>query len=319
MQSSVAIFPTPIAAWSRRVALFSLQLILLGFFLHRFVSLPTPITMNLFGAAMAGAVVAILLAFVAFTIIWRLGRSGAWSATGGLVFGLLMLAWPAAYLPFYLSLPEINDVTTDAAVPPRFVTIANQRPKGANSVAYAAAKMQLQAEHYPDIKPIIIPRPTTETFEMVGDIVRRLKWKVEAEQPPQGRGKPGYIEAVERTFVLGFYDDIVIRIDGDARESRVDVRSASRYGKHDLGRNAQRVRRLFTEIRTQLESGISGDRPRRKRRTPDAAVPKREKGAPQAASARSKSKGAAQQGAQRGQQPKGKQPSKAESRARDKQ
>lgn len=313
MTSSAAIFPTPVAAWSRRVALFSVQLTIFGLLLHRFLSLSTPIAINLFATAMGGAAIAILLALVAFVIIWRLGRTGAWSAAGGLFIGLLLLAWPAAYLPFYLSLPQIADVTTDAAVPPRFVAIAGLRPKDANTVAYAGASLaQVQAEHYPDIKPVIIPRPANETFEMVGEIVRRLKWQISTEQPPQGRGRPGYIEATERTLILGFYDDVVIRIDGDARESRVDVRSASRYGRHDLGRNAQRVRRLFSEIRHQLESGMAGT-PRRKRRPPAAAVPKREKGAPQATAVQSKSKGAAQSGAQRGPQPKAKQPSKGES------
>lgn len=320
MNAAVTIFPTPFAAWSRRVALFSVQLVLLGIFLHRFLSLSTPVALNLFATAMAGAVLAIVLALVAYVIIWRLGRSGAWSATAGVLFGLLLLVWPAAYIPFYVQYPKINDITTDAAAPPRFTVLAQVRAKGANDPNYAGATVaQIQAQHYPDVRPIIIPRAANETFEMVGDIVRRLKWKVEAEQPPQAKGRPGYIEAVERTLILGFYDDIVIRIDGDQRETRIDMRSASRYGQHDLGRNAQRVRRLFTEIKTQLESGLSGDRPRRKRRTPEAAVPKRGKGEPQAAAAQSKSKGAARSGAQREQQQKGKQPARGESRGRDRQ
>jgi uncharacterized protein (DUF1499 family) len=237
-----------------------------------------------------------------------------------MLFGLLLLAWPAAYLPFYLSLPQLNDITTDYAQPPRFTVLSQMRPKGANPPNHAGmALAQRQAEHYPDIRPIIIPRPANETFEMVGDIVRRLKWKIEAEQPPQTKGRPGYIEAVERTVILGFYDDVVIRIDGDQRESRIDVRSASRYGHHDFGRNAQRVRRLFAEIRTQLESGFTGDRPRRKRRAPETALPKRPKGSPQAAAVQSKSKGAARSGAQREQPQRGKQPSKGESRGRDRQ
>lgn len=320
MNSAVAIFPTPFAAWSRRVALFSLQLVILGIILHRFLSLSTPVALNLFATAMAGAVLAILLGLIAGMVIWRLGRSGAWSAAAGTLLGLAMLAWPAFYLPLYRTLPQINDITTDYAQPPRFQAIAQIRPKGSNDPNHLGpALAKIQAEHYPDIKPIIIPRPPQETFEMIGDIVRRLRWKVEAETPPQGKGRPAVIEAVERTLVLGFYDDIAIRIDGDQRESRIDVRSASRYGQHDFGRNAQRVRRLFTEIKTQLESGIGTDRLRRKRRGPEAAVPKRTKGAPQAAAAQSKSKGAARSGAQREQQQKGKQPARAESRGRDRQ
>ena len=243
-----------------------------------------------------------------------------WSASAGALLGLALLAWPAAYAPVYLSTPHLNDVTTDTAVPPRFVALAGQRPKDANHAAYQGDKVaKIQAESYPDLKPVTIPRPAPETYEMVTDIVRRLRWTIAAEQPPQGKGKPGYIEALDRTLILGFYDDVVIRIDGDARESRIDVRSASRYGEHDLGRNATRIRRLFAEIRTQLETNVGGVGPKRRRRGPASAVPKRQKGVTAAASAQSKTGGRPQSGAQRGQQPKEKLRPRGEGRDRDKQ
>ncbi len=318
MKLSDAILPTRFAVWSRRVALFSVQLAVLGIVLHRFLALPTPVALSLFATALAGAVIAVAIGFVAFAIIWRLGRSGAWSAAAGVLSGLLLLSWPAAYAPVYFSTPALNDITTDTAVPPRFVALAGQRRKDSNKPAYAGADAaKLQATLYPDLQPVTIPRPATETFDMVNDVVRRLRWEIAAEQPPQGKGKPGYIEALDRTLILGFYDDVVIRIDGDARESRIDVRSASRYGQHDLGRNAARVRRLFAEIRTQLETNIAGGL-RRKRR-PSTAVPKRLKGAPAAATAQSKSQGRPQSGAQRGPQPKEKLRPRAADQARDKQ
>ena len=96
MNLSDAIFPTPFAAWSRRVALFSVQLVLLGIFLHRFLTLSTPVAINLFATAMVGAMVAIVLALVAFGMIWQHGRSGSWSASAGALLGLTLLAWPAA-------------------------------------------------------------------------------------------------------------------------------------------------------------------------------------------------------------------------------
>jgi hypothetical protein len=48
---------------------------------------------------------------------------------------------------------------------------------------------------------------------------------------------------------MGFRDDVVVRVtalrDGT---SRVDVRSASRYGSHDFGANARRVTALLADI-----------------------------------------------------------------------
>lgn len=320
MSPTFAIFPTPFAKWSRIVAFFAVQLILLGILLHRFVSLPTPVALNLFTAAFGFAVLAIVLGLVAAIVIWRHGRSGAWSAAAGVLIGIAIFCWPAAYLPFALRLPELNDVTTDPLAPPRFINLARTRQKDANSVNYGGpAVAKLQAEHYPDLRPLLIPRKIDETFEIVRDTVRRLRWTVVGEELPQGKGRPGYIEAVDRTLVIGFYDDIVIRLDGDQRESRIDVRSASRYGRHDLGRNAARVRRLFAELQVQLDENVPGlERRRRRKPRVEDAVPKRQKGAPAASLARPSARGPAQPGAQRGQPPKEKLRSKGAAQARDK-
>jgi hypothetical protein len=47
---------------------------------------------------------------------------------------------------------------------------------------------------------------------------------------------------------MGFRDDVVIRISPVGPGSRVDVRSASRFGEHDFGANASRVRSLLEDI-----------------------------------------------------------------------
>lgn len=293
MSNAFAIFPTPFAAWSRRMALFSVQIVIVGILAHRLLSLPTPVALNLFATALAGGAIAILLGLVAFVFIWRQGRSGTWSAAAGVLFGLGLFAWPAALVPFLLTRPAINDISTDTAAPPRFVNLAKLRPKGANDPRYpGAAVARKQAEAYPDIRPLLIPRPVTETYEILGDTLRRLRWTIVSEDPPLGKGRPGYIEATDRTFILGFMDDIVIRIDGDSRETRIDVRSASRYGQHDLGRNASRVRRLFKELEVQLEQSVGGPSVgRRRRKVPREAVPKRQKGAPVLSASQAKQQG----------------------------
>ena len=40
----------------------------------------------------------------------------------------------------------------------------------------------------------------------------------------------------------------MVRVRGSADGARIDVRSASRHGKHDLGSNAARVRSLLEDI-----------------------------------------------------------------------
>jgi uncharacterized protein (DUF1499 family) len=65
---------------------------------------------------------------------------------------------------------------------------------------------------------------------------------------PRGGQREGRIEAVARTPVMGFREDVAIRIRAIERGARVDVRSASRYGSHDFGSNARRIERFLTEF-----------------------------------------------------------------------
>src|SRR6187551_3372947 len=53
--------------------------------------------------------------------------------------------------------------------------------------------------------------------------------------PPR---RVGRIEAVARTPIMGFREDVSIRITPDGEDSRVDIRSSSRYFESDLGSNA---------------------------------------------------------------------------------
>jgi len=47
---------------------------------------------------------------------------------------------------------------------------------------------------------------------------------------------------------MGFRDDVVIRIRPDTDGARIDIRSTSRYGRHDFGTNAARIASLSEAI-----------------------------------------------------------------------
>lgn len=245
---------TRFAIWSSRLALFVLQLLLVAIVLHRFAGLSTPIAINLFAVALAGAVLSLLLAIAAFARIWQNGVPGTARTAFAVLVASAMLAWPAAYLAPFLSLPAINDITTDAAHPPPFIALARARPREANPPVYPGIPFALeQAAAYPDIRPLEITRPLDDTFDITRSVIEKQGWQIVREEPPGKDGAPGLIEAVDRTLVLGFFDDISIRVTGGKALSRVDVRSASRYGTYDLGRNAERIRDLIVQLRNRLE------------------------------------------------------------------
>ncbi len=266
--------PSFFARWTSRVAVFSAVLLATAIFLHRLFSLPTPIAENLTGVAFLGAGLSLLMSVAATIGIWRTGRPGTARVVFAILVSLGLMLWPLIFLPQYESLPSINDVTTDVTNPPPFVEIAKLRPPGANPVSYAGpsfARKQLAA--YPDIKPIEIDRSADEVFELAVEATKRLKMEiVHQEAPDLSSGRPGLIEIADRTLILGLYDDVVIRVVGSEQHARVDVRSASRYGAHDLGRNADRVRHILKEIVVVMESTVPAARAER----PDEAKAKEE-------------------------------------------
>lgn len=254
--------PSFFARWTSRIAVFSVGVLATAILLHRLFGLPSPVAFNLAGLAFAGAALSLLFALFATVGIWRTGRPGTPRIVFAILVSLGLLAWPLIYLPQYETLPRINDITTDAANPPAFVAIAKLRGPGSNPIAYpGAAFAKVQTAAFPDIKAIELNRTVDEAFEVATDAVRHLKLNVVGQEAPDPRnGRPGTIEIVDRSLIVGFYDDMAIRVSGDEERARIDVRSASRYGSFDLGRNAEHVRQLLKDIVVRMESVIPAER-----------------------------------------------------------
>ena len=249
-----------IARWTTRVALFSCLIALVALAAHRFGPMPTLTAFNLVIISLIGAVLALFLGVCAGIVIWREGRTGAIRVSLGMAMALTLIGWPLTFLQAYRTLPAINDVTTDTNAPPRFVDLVKFREAGSNTTTYPVQFARLQAEAYPDLKPMFIDRPAEETFEIAREAVFRQKMTIVREQPPENLpGHAGAIEAVDRTTILGLYDDVAVRVEGDNTRSRIDLRSASRFGRHDLGRNAERMRRLMREIVARLEATVPSE------------------------------------------------------------
>jgi len=70
-----------------------------------------------------------------------------------------------------------------------------------------------------------------------------MGWRVVSSAPAEGR-----LEASDTTRWFGFTDDIVVRVTAAPNGSRIDVRSASRVGRSDLGVNARRIRAFQGQV-----------------------------------------------------------------------
>ena len=237
-----------LAVWARRIAIFSLPAVLLAIIIERAGLLEIVPVLATFGAALGMAAVAIVLAALALIGIWRHGTDGLGAALTAIVIGVALLAYPAYFAVLAYRLPAIADITTDPIDPPRFETIGRLRSRQANPIAYAglyAAEQQRRA--YPDIGPLDTEVNAQAAYDATMAIIAKRRWQVINTHPPQP-GRDGYVEAVARTPIMGFRDDVAVRIRALRQGARIDVRSASRYGRHDFGTNAARIRTLLEQI-----------------------------------------------------------------------
>ena len=252
-----------LAVWARRIALFSLAATFVAVIIVRSGALEIVPALSTLAGALVLACMAILLAFSAGIVIWQHGIGGGRQAVTALVIGTALIAYPVYLGVKAFRLPAIYDISTDPIDPPQFDAIARLRPRDANPVTYAGLyTAEQQHAAYPDIEPDETTATPQDAYAAAMKVIAKRKWRVVDSRPPQGplprvidarasqagTVRDGIIEAVARTPILGFRDDVVLRIRPTVDGARIDVRSASRYGRHDLGTNAKRVRGLIDDI-----------------------------------------------------------------------
>lgn len=207
------------------------------------------------GAAAALATLGVLLALAAFVVIWVNGNPGLRRAVFAFVFGSVVAAYPVYLAANGYRQPAIADITTNPEDPPRFELIARLRPPTANPTAYPGAETaRQQRAAYPEIVPLAVAAPPEDVYAATLAVVGRQGWTVVQARPFQAGRREGHIEAVARTPLMGFRDDVVVRVRAGGEGAVIDIRSASRYGRHDLGSNAARIRSLSDAIEEELSS-----------------------------------------------------------------
>ena len=205
-----------LAIWARRVAGFAVAVLLLAIVIVRGGILEIIPSLAAVGGAFILAMIAVLLALAAFVVIWREGLQGFGMALTALLVGVAILGYPAYLGIKGYRLPAIADITTDPIDPPRFEAIARLRSRDANPIVYAGLRAaELQRAAYPSIEPLIVSVPPQMAYDAAVDVVTKRKWRIVDARAPQVGRRDGRIEAVARTPILGFRDDVVVRVRSD--------------------------------------------------------------------------------------------------------
>lgn len=193
------------------------------------------------------------LAWIAAAFLLNSGTAARFGVTA-FVGAILFLAAPADDMVMSRVLPPIHDISTDNEHPPEFVALLTQRPGAENPPDYDGPKIvhmrgkpytvtALQKKYYPELKPIGQLEPPEKLFNHALSTARAMGWTIVAADPDAGR-----IEATDTTFFFGFTDDIVIRVRPSGMGARLDIRSKSREGEMDIGRNAARIKAYVKKL-----------------------------------------------------------------------
>ena len=208
------------------------------------VSLGTAFTSLRFGVYVGGAALILIILQV---LINR--KSVSWGSTFiYAAMALVAVGMPVSMMSKASAVPPIHDITTDVTNPPEFVAIAPLREGAPNPVSYEGGDVtKQQLEAYPEIKTQLLPQSISEVYIAAERTIDALGW----ERVTEG-ALPNTLEATDTTTWFGFKDDVVVRLTVQNDNTLVDVRSKSRVGKSDLGKNAQRIDAFLFELRNQL-------------------------------------------------------------------
>ncbi len=227
-------------------AVIALIMVVGGVLTHRLGILPFTVAFYGFGL---GLLVSTLVALIATGSVFR--RLARQDAVGQKIIIALITAIPLTVVLSTVGMagfqvPAIHDITTDINDPPIFSFAQAQRKLGENSLEYGGKELAtLQTEGYPTITSIYLLGTQEQGIAAVHKVIAALGWQILGEDTTLGQ-----IEAFEKTAVLGFVDDIVIRVRPLDEGVLIDLRSVSRVGVSDLGANARRIERFVNELKT---------------------------------------------------------------------
>lgn len=200
------------------------------------------------------AAFAIGLVWVISALIANVG-TGARYGLIGLIGSAVVLALPLYDLYVAKTSPPIHDISTDIEHPPQFEALLSMRKGATNGPEYDGPKLVkmpdgtmhstswLQRKYYGDIHTIAILTPPEKLFNRALEAAKDMGWTIVADAPDEGR-----IEATDTSLFFGFTDDIVIRVRPSGMGAKLDIRSKSRVGVSDVGKNAARIREFVKTL-----------------------------------------------------------------------
>jgi hypothetical protein len=167
--------------------------------------------------------------------------------------GLQLQAYPDLAPRFYpVPIAEVYAAARDL-VEDRGWALAGEAPPLSMPVAAPAGSLLAAPDPAPDAKPFRGKRVVTQSRSGATRPAPQPPPAPEPAAPPPPVSETATLQAVAATPLFSFADDVVVRLEETSDGTRVDMRSASRLGAHDLGQNARRIRRFLADLDVALQ------------------------------------------------------------------
>lgn len=203
---------------------------------------PWPQAYDLAGWAVWAALGGIVIALAGLVAWLRRRHGGALAVLLGLILSLPVAGLGVAFEIAVRTTPPINDISTDTEDPPVFWFTATPSD-------YPAQNAGPQRAAYPDVRPLEMPLPVDDAFAAALALVEERGWEVLSADPAESQ-----IEAIAKSRLFGFEDEVAIRITETDTGTRIDLRSRSRLGQIDRGANARRIEAFLSDLETRART-----------------------------------------------------------------
>ena len=261
-------------------ALAGLGLLVIAIAAHRLSLIQQPDLVLIAAGSVFISFLALLLALKSFYNLWRSGDAGGRRALRAGFIAVVTLVPPALLLGQLAATPRIHDISTDLETPVQFNTVMGNEAdmlRGQKTDARIVLlerlglsdltiQNSLSVDSMPDMLQQIsaYPEISGRQYDSAQDHVLKAVIKVLKDQGLAATGTFGTagkdvdvsVEATAKTFVLGLRSDVVVRLRDEAEQTTVDMRAVSRYGRYDLGYNAQLIESFFNALDLEMRNAV---------------------------------------------------------------
>lgn len=135
----------------------------------------------------------------------------------------------------------INDITTDINNPLTYIVPTYNRSIEQMNTFKNGKQQSIQ---HSDVKFIVIPNDISydNVYQNIIQHIHNNKYEIVQEDKQQYK-----VQCIDTTPLMRFKDDIVIQI--RQSDNSIQMRSRSRIGKSDMGKNAARIKHFLTTLK----------------------------------------------------------------------